>query len=399
MYTLENIRLSKVASSLSIATAVFFIAGCGDSSSMSKTAVDGGAFYKTTNGKYTEYYVNDQDIEIGVKGRPATKNEITAWNVDMHPDGEGVPMYDVDHSGQPIVEDGKKVVAKGSVELGNELYDAQCAICHGDFGSGGVGGYPALAGGNHSSLKNQLLNPADDVPTLDPPIKRIGSYWPYASTLFWYIKDSMPYPNTKSLSNSETYAITAYLLYENHIKVGGKEIDEDFVLDKDGLVKTDMPNKAGFYPNVDTPDNPKKGVDNVREFLGDPSNYGAGKRCMNNCIDGDIPVLRIKQELEGIEPTPSVVRDLSNDSDSATESSVEQKIYEESCSACHATDSMGAPAVGDKDAWAKVAAQGIDTVYKHAIGGFNGMPPKGGNMDLTDEEVNKVVDFMIESSK
>ena len=72
--------------------------------------------------------------------------------------------------------------------------------------------------------------------------------------------------------------------------------------------------------------------------------------------------------------------------------------YEESCKACHGQDGMGAPVVGDKAAWAKVASQGMNTLYTHTINGFNAMPPKGGTT-LSDAELKSIVDYMVGASK
>jgi cytochrome c len=73
--------------------------------------------------------------------------------------------------------------------------------------------------------------------------------------------------------------------------------------------------------------------------------------------------------------------------------------YDASCKVCHETDAMGAPAVGDKAAWTAVLEKGIDQVYHNAINGINGMPPKGGAMDLSEAQMKEVVDYMVESSK
>ena len=194
---------------------------------------------------YTSYHVNTQGIKSINKGRTPTPTEIAAWDVDAMPDGTGLPMYDMKH-GKVVMENGAKKVAEGSVEWGNELYDAQCAMCHGDFGAGGQGGYPALSGGDIESLTNQLQNPADAEPNEEPPSRKIGSYWPYASTLFWYIQDAMPFPHPKSLSNSETYAISAYLLMENGVEINGEEIDEEYVMNKEKFMTIVMPNAKGF---------------------------------------------------------------------------------------------------------------------------------------------------------
>jgi cytochrome c len=388
MYILENITLKKTLVGLSVAASFFL------TSANAATAVDGGMKYETKNGMYTSYHVNTQKIKPINKGRTPTKTEIAVWNIDVMPDGEGLPKYDM-KDGKPVMKNGKPVIAKGNAGYGNELYDEKCAMCHGDFGSGGKG-YPALSGGDIETLTNQLQNPADAEPNDEPPSRRIGSYWPYASTLFWYIQDAMPFPHPKSLTNSETYAITAYLLMENGITANGEEIDEDFVLSAANFKDIEMPNKDGFYPNVDTPENPKKGVENITNFLLEKK-YGVGTRCMKDCIKGKVPVLRIKNELNDFNPPASTVRDLPKVEATAKQSEGE-KIYNESCSACHANAAIGAPVVGDADAWSEVMKKGLEAVYENGINGINGMPPKGGT-DLSDELMKKTIDFMINSSK
>jgi S-disulfanyl-L-cysteine oxidoreductase SoxD len=365
-----------------------------------KVAVDGGVFYETKNGMYTSYAVNSQVQEnIGKynSGRTPTKTEIAAWNVDAMPDGTGLPEFDMKH-GKVVLENGEPKKAEGSIAWGNELYDAQCAMCHGDFGAGGQGGYPALSGGDIDSLTNQLQNPADAVPNEEPPSRKIGSYWPYASTLFWYIQDAMPFPHPKSLTNSETYAISAYLLMENGVEVGGEELDEDYVMDREKFMTIVMPNAKGFYPNVDTPEDPHQGVRNMTKYLSNPSNYGAGTRCMTDCIDGEVPVLRIKNELTDMNPPASTVRDLPVVVETGAVHPGKAG-YDASCSACHANAAIGAPVVGDKEAWVAVMEKGIDEVYHNGINGLNAMPPKGGNMDLSDDQTKVIMDYMIEASK
>ncbi len=391
MYTLENTMLKKTIIGLGLVTSLLLT-----SANAQTRAVDGGMLYETKNSMYTSYYVNEQKIDTTSFGRTPTKTELAAWNVDAMPDGEGLPKYDMKH-GKVVLENGKPKLASGSVEWGNELYDAQCAMCHGDFGVGGVGGYPALAGGDIESLTNQLQNPADAVPGEEPPSRKIGSYWPYASTLFWYIQDAMPFPHPKSLSNSETYAISAYLLMENGVEINGEEMDEEYVMNKEKFMTIVMPNAEGFYPNVDTPKDPAQGVRNMTKYLSNPANYGEGKRCMSDCIKGKVPILRVKNELNDINPTPSTVRDLPAIKKTGA---VHPGLagYEASCSVCHATDMMGAPAVGDKDAWHTVMNKGLDTVYTNSINGINGMPPKGGT-DLDDATMKVIVDYMIETSK
>ena len=333
-----------------------------------KTNVDGAAMYPTKDGQYTSYRVNTQSTKgFSKEARTPTANEIKAWNKDIMPDGTGLPE------------------GKGSVEQGDELYADKCAMCHGDFGAGGKG-YPTLSGGQ-GTLKNQLIDPAKGD---EPPTRTIGSYWPYASTLFWYIQSAMPFPNPKSLTNDETYALVAYLLSVNEIQIDGVDLEDEYVLDRAKFLKIKMPNADGFYPNVE------KGTDEVRKFLNNHNNYGQGTRCMKDC--GETPVVRIKNELKDFHPAPSEAKDLPQVKD-APEMSEGHKLYEATCSACHANAAIGAPVVGDKDVWSALVKNGIPEIYKNAIEGKNAMPPKGGNTSLSDAQIKSIVDYMIKASK
>jgi cytochrome c len=151
-------------------------------------------------------------------GRPATAAEVKAWDIDVRPDGQGLP------EGQGKVSDGEKIYAE------------QCAACHGDFGEG-VDRWPVLVGGS-GTLKS------------DRPVKTIGSYWPYASTVFDYVKRAMPFGNAQSLSNDQVYALTAYLLYMNEVIK-----DDNFVLSKNNFASIKMPNEKNFIADgrPDTP--------------------------------------------------------------------------------------------------------------------------------------------------
>jgi len=151
-------------------------------------------------------------------GRMATAAEVKAWDIDVRPDGRGLP------EGQGKASDGEKI------------YTSKCAACHGDFGEG-VDRWPVLVGGK-GTLKS------------DDPVKTIGSYWPYLSTVFDYVKRAMPFGDAQSLSNNEVYALTAYLLFMNEIVD-----DENFVLSKNNFSKIRMPNEKNFTkdPRPDTP--------------------------------------------------------------------------------------------------------------------------------------------------
>ncbi len=145
-------------------------------------------------------------------GRVATSQEIKAWDIDVRPDGQGLPE------------------GKGSVSDGETIYGEKCASCHGEFGEG-IDRWPVLAGGQ-DSLKS------------DDPIKTIGSYWPYLSTVYDYIYRAMPFGDAQSLTHDEVYAITAYILNLNDI------VDEDFVLSKDNFTSIRMPNEKNFIKDA-----------------------------------------------------------------------------------------------------------------------------------------------------
>ena len=343
--------------------------------SFEKRAIDGAIDYKVKDGVYAgAYRVNPQADKLTPKyGREATANEIKAWDIDVRYDWQGLP-------------DGK-----GTAEQGSDLYDAQCSMCHGDMGTGG-NGYPTLVGGDLESLKNQLVDPANGD---EPPIRTIGSYWPYASTLWWYVKTGMPFPHPMSLSNDEVYSIVAYLLQQNEIQIDGQDIEDEQIIDKKTLMKVVMPNVNGFYPDV----NGEDGAQNMKKFLSDPANYGTPTvRCMKNCPTGK--VVRIKTSLDdGINPPVTQVRDLPKEKEGGDEANSKfAKLYEANCNACHGNKAI-APVPGDKEAWEARIGQGQETLYEHAIKGFQGMPPKGGHMELSDADIKGIVDYMVGKSK
>jgi cytochrome c len=141
-------------------------------------------------------------------GRPALPEEIAAWDVDVSPDGTGLPA------------------GSGSVEDGEALFTDYCAACHGDFAEG-VGNWPSLAGG-------------EDTLADEDPVKTVGSYWPHLSTAWDYVHRSMPYGSAQTLSTDEVYAIVAYILYSNFL------VEDDFVLSNENFLEVEMPNADGF---------------------------------------------------------------------------------------------------------------------------------------------------------
>src|SRR5580765_8522127 len=145
-------------------------------------------------------------------GRVATPAEVTAWDVSIPPDGTGLPL-------------GRGTSAQGAV-----VYEQKCQNCHGEKGAGQPN--DRLVGG-HGTLASKT------------PVRAVGSYWPYATTLFDYVRRAMPYTQSHSLSDDEVYAVTAYLLYLNGIT------GESDVMNAETLPKVKMPNRDNFilaYP-------------------------------------------------------------------------------------------------------------------------------------------------------
>src|SRR5262245_28784801 len=145
-------------------------------------------------------------------GRPATPAEIAGWDIDVAPDGTGLPP------------------GRGDARTGAGIYAVKCQACHGEKGAG--------------KPNDQLVGGQGTLATATP-VRTIGSYWPYATTVFDYTRRAMPYIQPHSLTNDETYALTAYLLYLNGV------IGEADVMDARTLPQVKMPNRDGFirtYP-------------------------------------------------------------------------------------------------------------------------------------------------------
>ena len=390
-------KLNKLIISASIAaSAALFISACnGDDTSTAgashsgatasavaytngKAVIDGGVTYPEVNGKRSDYIIDKQaESETFNYGRPATANEIKAWDTDVTP--TKLPP-----------------VGSGSVEEGEELYEEQCVMCHGDFGSGG-GGYPALSKGNAYELQKTLTNQRFD-PDADGPTRVFGSYWPQASTLWWYIHDGMPHPKTKSLSVDEVYALTAYIVSINELMIDGEELDDEYVLDQEKFSKIVMPNVDGFEPEI----RGKDGIENVRAYFQDAHNFGGQKvkpseRCMKDCLEPTAkPTYIAGSGISDFLPPISDIRDLPESKEVVAAG---QADYEASCAVCHGAAGMGAPVIGNKAEWEKVAAKGFDAVVANAINGTEGgMPPKGGT-DLSDAKIKDIVNYMINASK
>ena len=146
-------------------------------------------------------------------GKPATPAQVEAADVSIGPDGAGLPP------------------GSGTAAQGEAVFNTKCLACHGPQGAGSVN--DRLVGG-----QGTLASSA--------PLKTIGSYWPYATTVFDYVRRAMPYPEPHSLTDPEAYALTAYLLSLNGI------IAKDAVMDAKTLPRVEMPNRGNFilaYPD------------------------------------------------------------------------------------------------------------------------------------------------------
>jgi len=141
-------------------------------------------------------------------GQPIAPADLAPWDIGIGPDGAGLPP------------------GRGTATQGEMVFISKCQACHGEKGVNGTN--DALAGGSIAPGK--------------PALKTVGSYWPYATTLFDYVRRAMPFQESKSLTNDEVYAVAAYILNLNGI------VSADEILDAQSLQKVKMPNRDGFIP-------------------------------------------------------------------------------------------------------------------------------------------------------
>ena len=143
-------------------------------------------------------------------GKPISAEDLASWDISIGPDGAGLPP------------------GKGTVAEGAKVFADKCQACHGEKGAG--------------NPNDRLVGGAGTIAAGKAPVKTVGSYWPYATTLFDYMRRAMPWDRPKSLSDEEVYAAAAYVLYLNGV------IGENDVLDAQSLPKVKMPNRDGFEP-------------------------------------------------------------------------------------------------------------------------------------------------------
>ena len=151
-------------------------------------------------------------------GRPPTSEELNAIDIDVLPDGQGLPP------------------GRGTAVEGKPIFAAKCATCHGP--SGKEGPQDILVGGRGSLATSR-------------PLKTVGSYWPYATTLWDYLRRAMPFDHPGTLTADEVYSVTAYVLFLNDI------VKDQDVIDQKTLPLIQMPNRNGFVPDP-RPDVPPK---------------------------------------------------------------------------------------------------------------------------------------------
>jgi|SRR5579871_5926190 len=141
-------------------------------------------------------------------GKAASSEEIAPWDVSIGPDGAGLPA------------------GSGTPKQGEQIFLAKCLACHGEKGAG--------------KPNDQLVGGKDLLEPGRAPVKTVGNYWPYATTVFDYVRRAMPLNEPKSLQDDEVYAVVAYILWLNGI------IGENDTMDARSLPGVRMPNRDGF---------------------------------------------------------------------------------------------------------------------------------------------------------
>ena len=145
-------------------------------------------------------------------GRPPSEEEVKAWDIGIDPEGKGLPP------------------GSGVATQGAEIFARKCQACHGQKGAGIPGGAaPELVGGVGTLQSSK-------------PVRTVGSYWPFATEIWDFIRRAMPMNQEGTLQTDEVYALTAAILYWNGI------IQENDVIDANSLAKVKMPNREGYIP-------------------------------------------------------------------------------------------------------------------------------------------------------
>jgi len=290
-------------------------------------AAAGGAFAEGM--KTTGYYGY---------GQPASAEQIAGWDIDVRPDGLGLPE------------------GSGTVEDGEWLYEEKCASCHGTFGEG-MNGYPSLAGGEGTLTGGR-------------PHKTVGSFWNYTSTLWDYVHRAMPYTAPRSLSADETYALSAYVLFLNDL------VEYEFELNQDNLADVRLPNEPNFIPDQ-RPD-------------------VANERCMSDCRDpAAIEIVSEAPPLEAEEAAGDTVEVATGPAGKEIYTKYCQLCHADGLAGAPKVGDVPEWAARSEAGIATLYKHAIEG-YQGEVGM---MPPKGGFSQLSDEEVRASVDYMLEASR
>lgn len=294
-------------------------------------------------------------------GKRATDEQIGFWDIDVRPDGQGLPE------------------GQGSVAEGEVIYEQQCAVCHGTFGDSEE--YVQLAGGIGTLASSA-------------PIRTVGSKLDTPTTLYDYINRAMPFPNAKSLTPSEVYALSAYILNLNDI------LPADAVLDKNSLPKVQMPNRDGY-----TTDHGFMRVD------GKPDTNNTV--CMKNCetsvnITSQLPAGFTEQFYGDVTDNfrdyrPERVAARMATQAATTESaswSGAKAIETHLCTVCHAIDQkVIGPSYKDVAARYSKDSQATAKLHnsiKNGASGTWGIIPMPAQTNLADDEIERLVTWILE---
>jgi len=306
-------------------------------------------------------------------GRPATPQEIAGWDIDVRPDGQGLPK------------------GSGSVARGQELYDAQCASCHGTFGEDNQ--YMAIAGGVQ---QGDLERGRAASLATDSPIRTVGTKLNHATTLWDYIHRAMPFARSKTLTADETYALTAYVLHLNDI------LPADATLDEKSLPAVKMPNRNGF--TTDHGFMRKGGAPDVRNTA-----------CMSHCatrvtLTSELPAHArdshgdLSEQVRSFAPIRGVrVGEAPAKASAASATSPGFELAKRSaCVACHGVDQkvvgpgfreIGAKYKGESNAEARLIAR-----VRAGGAGVWGPIPMPPQAHLPEEDVKTLIQWILAGS-
>ncbi|MEN9837009.1 MAG: hypothetical protein RLZ79_677 [Pseudomonadota bacterium] len=294
-------------------------------------------------------------------GKRATDEQIRFWDIDVRPDGQGLPE------------------GQGSVSDGEVIYEQQCAVCHGTFGDSEE--YVQLAGGIGTLASSA-------------PIRTVGSKLDTPTTLYDYINRAMPFPNAKSLTPSEVYALSAYILNLNDI------LPADAVLDRNSLPKVQMPNRDGY-----TTDHGFMRID------GKPDTNNTA--CMKNCeksvtITSELPAGFTEQfygdvsdNFRDYRPERVAARMSAMVAKSEpVEWSGSQAIETHLCTVCHAIDNkVIGPSYKEIAARYSKDAKAVAKLrhsIKNGAAGTWGIIPMPAQTNLADDEIERLVTWILE---